>query len=350
MLNLFFVIGVGLLLGTLLSWGFRTLPGERCQILATIPLSQCENGSWRGINITWYGLCSATAYMLASALLFVLAGSIDVPPPVTLTIIVLVLGTAMPAARIMARIVEKKRHTFTVAGAFFVAVLVAPPVLWVVNLTIGPAMNLQVPLLPIMATMAIAYVVGEGIGRLACISFGCCYGKPVAEAHPLLVRLFTRWNFVFLGDTKKIAYASSLQGVPVIPVQAMTAILYVGTGLAAVHLFLQSRYLSTFVLAVTVTQLWRFISEMMRADYRGEGRRTAYQVMSIVATAYALSIGFWLTDIPVQPASVTKGLQTLWDPGMLLFLQLLWIVGFVYMGKSSVTEARTEIHLCHDKI
>jgi prolipoprotein diacylglyceryltransferase len=350
MLDVCFVIGLGLLLGVLLFWGFRTLPGERWQILATIPLSKGENGNWRGINITWYGLLSATAYMLASALLLVLAGSIGIPPLITLIILVLVLGVAMPAARIMARVVEKKKHTFTVAGAFFVAVLIAPPVLWLVNLSVGPTLHIQVPFLPVMATMAIAYAIGEGIGRLACISFGCCYGKPVAGAHPLLARLFTRWNFVFFGNTKKIAYASSLQGVPVIPVQALTAVIYVGTALIAVYLFLQSQYLVAFVTAMSVTQLWRFISELLRADYRGDGRVSAYQIMSIVAMVYALSIGFWLTDIPAHPASIALGLQSLWDPGTLLFLQLLWIVSFVYMGRSSVTEARMEIHLCNDKI
>jgi hypothetical protein len=82
----------------------------------------------------------------------------------------------------------------------------------------------------------------------------------------------------------------------------------------------------------------------------GEGKLSAYQVMSVAATAYALTIGFWLTDIPAQPASVVAGLQTLWDAATLLFLQLLWIIGFVYKGKSSVTEARMEIHLCHDKL
>jgi prolipoprotein diacylglyceryltransferase len=348
--DLIFVTGLGLLLGGLLWWGFRTLPGERWQILATIPLSKNANGSWRGINITWYGLLSATAYVLACALMFVLTGSIGVSPLITFSIILPILAAAMPASRIMARIVEKKKHTFTVAGAFFVAVLIAPPVLWLVNLTIAPALHTQVPFLPIMATMAIAYAIGEGIGRLACISFGCCYGKPVADTHPLLARLFTRWNFIFFGDTKKIAYASHLQGVPVVPVQAITAVLYVGTGLVSVYLFLQSHFVLAFVITMAVTQLWRIVSELMRADYRGAGKLSAYQLMAAVATVYAMAIGLWLTDVPLQPASISRGLETLWDPGMLLFLQLLWTVSFVYMGKSSVTEARMEIQLCGDKI
>jgi hypothetical protein len=196
----------------------------------------------------------------------------------------------------------------------------------------------------------------HGFGRqlvetdIACISFGCCYGKPVVNAHPLFRRLFSHWNITFHGHTKKIAYASGLQEVPVIPVQALTAVLYVVTGLVAVLLFLKSHYLLTFILTMLTTQVWRVVSEALRADYRGDGKLSAYQIMSIVATVYALIIGFWLADVPVLEASIMDGLGVLWDPGMLLFLQLLWIVSFIYTGKSSVTGWNLEIHLCHDKI
>ena len=64
------------------------------------------------------------------------------------------------------------------------------------------------PLLPVMASLAIAYLIGEGIGRLACISFRCCYGKPVSEMGTLSQRIFSRFSVSFHGDTKKIVYAS----------------------------------------------------------------------------------------------------------------------------------------------
>jgi hypothetical protein len=350
MADLVFITILGAMLGILLLWGFRTLTHERWQILATIPLYKSDDGSWEGVNITWYGLLSATAYVISAALLFILAGSIHVPPLFTLAIVVIILSLAMPAARIIAMIVEHKKHTFTIAGAFFVAVIIAPPVLWLLNSTLGQVMGVQVPLLPVMACMAIAYTFGEGIGRLACISFGCCYGKPVADAHPVLAQLFRHWNFTFRGETKKIAYASGLQDVPVIPVQALTATLYTITGLVAVLLFLKSHYLLTFIITMLTTQLWRFISETMRADYRGGGSFTAYQLMSVVATAYALAIGLWLARVPVLEASITDGLEVLWHPGMLLFLQLLWIVSFIYTGRSSVTESNLQIRICREKI
>lgn len=350
MADLVFVAVLGVMLSVLLVWGFRTLTRERWQVLATIPFYKSQNGTWKGINITWYGLLSASAYVIATAMLFVLAGSIYLPPFITFIITFIMLAIAMPAAKCIAMIVENKRHTFTVAGAFFVAVIVSPLVLWIVNGMIGQAMGVQVPFLPVMAAMAIAYTFGEGIGRLACISFGCCYGKPVTESPPMMARLFRHWNFTFRGETKKIAYASGLQDVPVIPVQALTATLYVVTGLVAVFLFLRSYYLATFVITMLTTQVWRVFSEGLRADYRGAGRLSAYQIMSAFATVYALSIGFWIAEVPVRDASIMHGLGTLWSPGMLLFLQLLWIISFIYTGKSSVTESDLEIHLCHDKI
>ena len=65
-----------------------------------------------------------------------------------------------------------------------------------------------IPVLPTFAAAAIAYVLGESIGRLACLSFGCCYGMPLREANPAVARLFHNHNLVIHGPTKKAAYAS----------------------------------------------------------------------------------------------------------------------------------------------
>jgi hypothetical protein len=70
----------------------------------------------------------------------------------------------------------------------------------------------------------------------------------------------------------------------------------------------------------------------------------------LAATLYAIVIGVWLSSVPVQQASLAQGLETLWHPAMLIFLQLLWIVSFVFTGKSRVTESRLAIHVCQDKI
>src|SRR5262249_60218110 len=56
------VLGVGL--GALLIWGFYTLPNERWQILAAVPLVKDSNGNWRGLNLTYYGFFFAPAAAL----------------------------------------------------------------------------------------------------------------------------------------------------------------------------------------------------------------------------------------------------------------------------------------------
>ena len=57
-------------------------------------------------------------------------------------------------------------------------------------------------------------------------------------------------HFVFSGSMKKISYASGLEGKQVIPIQALTCLLYVGVGLIATLLFLGLIAINvTFVLA-----------------------------------------------------------------------------------------------------
>jgi hypothetical protein len=91
--------------------------------------------------------------------------------------------------------------------------------------------------IPALAAFTIAYASGEGLGRSACISFGCCYGVALVDSHPLLKRLFDHWYFVFSGKMKKISYASDMEGKEVIPVQAVTAVVCLVTGLLSTLFF-----------------------------------------------------------------------------------------------------------------
>jgi hypothetical protein len=188
-----------------------------------------------------------------------------------------------------------------------------------------------------MAAVFIAYSFGEGIGRLACISFGCCYGKPLADCNSLIKKIFRRHNFVFSGKTKKIAYAHQLDEQEVIPIQALTAILYSGTGLLSFYLFLKGFTVSALIITLIVTQGWRFASEFLRADYRGNGRISAYQIMTLIAIGYT----FIVTALIKQPANglpdLLLGIESLWNPGIIIFLAALWVFIFIFTGKSSAT-------------
>jgi hypothetical protein len=263
---------------------------------------------------------------------------------------VIIMAICMPASRFMAYLVEKKRYNFSVGGAIFIGMLVAP---WLVialrNLFDSwSAEGTQVII--IMAALATAYAFGEGVGRLACISFGCCYGKPLKDVHPVFQKIFRRFNFVFRGSTRKIVYADGFDGVQVVPVQALTAILYCSAGLISLYVFMKSHFTAAFVISMLTTQIWRFISEFIRADYRGESRISKYQLMALVTVVYSVAVVFLFPAGSVVTPSIGFGLKLLWQPALIVLIQVLWLVVFVYTGRSQVTGARMSFHVIQDRI
>lgn len=166
---------------------------------------------------------------------------------------------------------KKKRHTFTIGGASFVGIIVAPLCIFVTNsLLHSPAQFL--PVIPVMAAMSISYTLGEGLGRLGCISYGCCYGKPLSSCNSLTRYLFKRTAFIFHGELKKVAYEAQLDGERLVPIQAITCILYCTGALLGSYLFLQGYFVYALLFTISLTQLWRIISEGFRADFRGFGK------------------------------------------------------------------------------
>jgi len=350
MTNLLFLIGLTLFLVLMLAWSFRTLPGERWQIIGTLPRKKNGNGAWRGVNLTFYGLFNANAYTGATALAFLLLSAAGIPIPAIFAMVGTVLVICMPSSKLVARIVENKKHTISVGGASFVGILILPLVVWTAGKVFDSPGSAVHPT-PVLAAVSIAYAFGEGIGRIACISFGCCYGKPLSEAPPILQRLFSHAHFVFYGHTKKIAYAHGLDGQKVIPIQAVTASLYCAVGLLGIVLFLLGHFRSAFWLTLTVTQLWRFFSEFFRADYRGEQKISAYQIMGLVAVGYALVVPFLLFPAPAEVTpDLAAGAAVLWQPAMILFLQALWVISFLYTGTSHVTTSEIRFDVHHGRI
>ncbi len=334
------VISVGYL--GLFRWAFRSLPQERWQFIASVPVAMLEDGVWKGLNLTYYGFFSALAYTIAAAMFLLLASSLDVHPIGLFLFVLLLLALCIPASKIVACIVEKKRHTLTVGGASFVGILFAPWILWGMNET--GVLWLSSPVIPLLCATAIAYAFGEGTGRLACISFGCCYGKSLEESDDFVRKLFSRFNFVFSGKTKKIAYASNMDGKPVVPVQAITAVLYVMTAIVCTMLFLYGFFRTSLVVTIAVTQFWRFFSETLRADYRGEGKVSAYQKMALVSTFYVGALAFFLPE-QHQLVDLTKGLHRIWGAETLLFLQLIFAATFFYTGRSTVTGSAVKFYV-----
>lgn len=345
--SLLFISIFALLLALYLFWGITTLSRERWQILASVPVRKANDERWEGLNLTWYGLLTANAYAVAIAVLFLLLGALGIPLSATALMATLLLSLCVPASRLVARAVEKKANTFTVGGAVFVGVLAAPWVVAFINRMTGAHIQPAAAL----AALAIAYAFGEGLGRLACISFGCCYGKPLVGAPPWLWWLFAGRCFTFYGKTKKIAYAGGMEGEKVLPVQALTAIIHAACGLGAIALFLQTRFAAAFIVTMSVTQGWRIFSETLRADYRGTGRITAYQSMGGIAILYGGAAIFLapVETLPVQP-DLTVAVGALWHPAALLFIQCVWFGIFLYTGRSSVTGATLSFHVHRERI
>jgi len=334
----------------LIVLGWRLLPGERYQILASVPVAPRESNLWRGINFTAYGALTASATLIALVFVLILTTAAGAAIAPMATLMALIFTLCLPAARLVARLVEKKHHTFTIGGAFCCGLVATPLLILLVNggcLLLGaPQLDLQMTL----AALAIGSILGEGLGRLACISFGCCYGKPLDQCGRLATLLFGRLAFVFSASTKKAVYEGGFAGVPLVPIQGLTCLLYTATALLACHFFLQGQYRTALLLSLLVSQGWRVISEQFRADFRGFTAFSAYQKMSLAAMVYAGCLSLLPSpDPPILP-DITQGLGLLLNPGLLLCLQLLWLLLFYTFGRSTVTEATLSFAVRPDRI
>jgi hypothetical protein len=334
-----FILALTALLALVLRWAFRSLPREEWQMLAAVPVEKRDCDDWHGVNLTYYGLLIAVSCAFSSAVALVLMGSVGIPGRVGLAIIGVMLVVCIPMSRIVARVVEKRLHTLTIAGPAFLGIVAAPGIVWLADIVLEPLTGTRIPMLPVLAAFSVAYAMGEGLGRLACISFGCCYGKPLVECHPMLQRLLSRYGFVFSGKTKKISYESGLDGEPVVPIQAMTSSLFVGTGVVGIFLFLRGLFAESLIVTLTITQAWRIVSETLRSDYRGEGSWSAYQGLAAVAILYGVGIYFLAPRSTIDPADLVQGLGSLWDPVVILLLQVVFAATFLWTGRSTVTES-----------
>ena len=341
--------GLALAFGLLFLWAFRSLPQERWQIFAAIPREKRVDGTWTGLNLTYYGAFTATGVSVAVTLFIGLAGAMRIPLSLIGLLAVLLLCLCVPAARRIAEAVEAKPYTFTIGGASFVGLLVMPWLIVLMNATVGRTLGQELPVMGTLAALSIAYAVGEGIGRLACISFGCCYGKPVQASPAWLRGLFRHRHFIFTGGLKKAAYEGVLESVPVIPIQAVTATLSVAAGLVGLALFVQGRMAAAFLETAIVTQIWRAVSELFRADHRGQGTVSAYQIMAILGACYAGLVALALPAPPAVRPSLLTGLQLLWSPAVILGIQALWLFIFLYTGRSYVTGSTIALSVLRDR-
>lgn len=349
MQNTVFILVLAAVLGLLYTWAFKHLPRERWQILGIIPIRKEPDGQWQGLNLTYYGFINACAVTFAFSMTFVLLAAVGLPLNIIVVLCCGLLGFCAPGAKWVAYLVERKKHTFTIGGAAFCGMVGSPMLLMILQPFFSRWGAPDLPVLPIIAAMAIAYAFGEGSGRLACLSFGCCYGKPIDMLPHVWQRIAAPFSIIFYGDTKKIAYADGLSGCRVLAVQVITAVLYTSVGLFGVYLYLQGHYAGAYLACIVVTQIWRIVSEFIRADYRGGGRISAYQYLAAIAVLAAVIYSLIVPDFSGR-ADLVRGLKILWHPMVIIVSQVLWGAIFLYMGRSKITASRICLFIHSDRI
>jgi prolipoprotein diacylglyceryltransferase len=335
--NQAFGLGLTAAVAALVSVGLKILPRENMQILASIPVRRRSDGLWQGINLTWYGVMQAAAMVSAVGLGVVLARAAQVPVAQIAVVASVLIAVALPAARAVAFLVERRRGTFTVGGAIFVATLAMPWTARAADAYFGTSHALAM-----VASLSAAYALGEGIGRLACISFGCCYGRRLSDCPGWLRRLFEGRPAVVVGPTRKAAYASGCAGVPLLPVPALSAIILSGAGVAATLLFLVGQLWACALVALGIAFGWRFVSEFVRADYRGKGRLSAYQWMALGCLVYATPFVLLMPG-GGDPPDVGRCLGLVTSPLAWGAVAALGVTVFGYLGISTVTTATIEL-------
>jgi hypothetical protein len=344
---LILVLLIGLI--GLFRWAFRVLPQEQWQFVAVVPTG--FNGKdWNGRTITYYGVLTACAVCVAVSLLIFLLGSMQQTLSHIFLLVMPLLLITVPSAKIIARLVEQKPATLTIGGASFTGMLSAPWAVLALNEFFDRSGDVGMPMMPALAALWIAYAFGEGIGRLACISFGCCYGKPLSTYSPIVQHVFQPLAFRFTGSTKKAVYEGHLESVPLFPIQGMTALVNSGVGLLGTLLFLEGWFFAAVVVSAIGTQGWRIVSEYVRMDYRGAGTVSLYQWMALSGALYSIVVaGLWRGSGDGVPR-IEYGLAALGDIHVLLLLQILWLGIFCFTGISRVTRATMSTQVWKERI
>lgn len=343
-----FLLATMLVLLLVYQWLFRLLPRERWQFLATVPWRKQANGQWLGRNLTLYGLFSAVAGGIACTTFLFLATSAGMPTGIALLTMLATLLACLPAAKWIAAKVEKNPHGFTVGGASFVGILLSPWLLQACDAIAKAVFGVNIPVMSLLAAMSIAYVLGEGIGRLACLSFGCCYGKPVHLAAPWLQRCCALSDHRYIGHTRKASFAGELEGVRVVPVQSATCVVYTLLAVGSTSLFFHQQHTTALLLSLLGSQCWRLVSEQWRADFRGTHKYLSpYQWMSVLACVYIVAVSAWLPQDNTT-TDVAPGISALWQPEVIITLQIITLAIFFYTGSSTITEAHIRFDLVPD--
>jgi hypothetical protein len=136
----------------------------------------------------------------------------------------------------------------------------------------------------------------------------------------------------------------------VIPIQGISSVILVGTGLLGTLLFLQGHMAAAFLSTWLLTQIWRIVSEFFRADFRGKGKISVYQFLALAGAFYGIAVTFFLSEKSWTRPDLLNGFRTFWNPGVILAIQAVWLIIFLYSGRSKVTASRVQFSVLRDQI
>jgi hypothetical protein len=333
---------IAVIILSIAAWyfSFTRFTREKYQVLFCVPTEK-KNNHWSGFNITWYGFIIAMSFTFSFIVFVFLTGSSGIDySAVALPLLIPVIIGVM-ASKLLAGFIEKKKATISVAAAAFIVLVLIPPSFYIQYLVTGN----HIQVIPVLSAISIAYAFGEGYGRLACISFGCCYGRPVRETGSIFKKLFRTMNFRFYGKMKKAVYEGKLEGVKLVPIQGITSIIYVMTGIVGAMLYYRGYFSLTLMMVISVSSVWRFLSEFLRSDFRGQGKISAYQIMSLLNIVYVALLSVFSRATNTPSIAFENGIRaiTLWEIVPILFV--MFIVLTIYYGKSKVTFPEIELKL-----
>lgn len=101
---------------------------------------------------------------------------------------------------------------------------------------------------------------------------------------------------------------------------------------------------------IPAAQLWRILSETLRAEFRGFGEISAYQKMGMMSVFYIIGVIYFVHAAPYANPEILDGIGVLWNPSVILSLQILWLIFFYTFGRSTVTSSTISFELIKKNI
>ncbi len=241
-----------------------------------------------------YGLFYAAAFLVAVRLSMLYARREGIEPTRMIDLGIWVLLAGIVGAKVLLvavdfpyywhhkmEIINNWRSAGVFYGGFAAAVLAGMLYVHRTRLPLGRTADAVAP----------GLALAQAIGRIGCLSAGCCYGKPTTSS----------WSITFV-DPRAHDLTGVPLGIPLYPTQ-------IYHGLADFFLFLllvlayrrKEADGTIFWLYVLVYAVLRFIIEFFRGDFRGDvfgGLLSTSQLIGVLAAAAAIFFLFRLRGRP----------------------------------------------------